>query len=166
MRRILLRPSACHAASAVCSNRAATGPERNPEGEIYERAMWCASSSYPSIARTFCCSGALVKRKDFPSGEDLTAAGGYALGNIDARRAAASSRGYVGEGGKIQERWRCPTLLTALYVMLWLDVRERRSFPRCQLEDCGRYFGKGPQDTTLYCSKTCADRVRQRRGRP
>jgi hypothetical protein len=128
--------------------------------------MWCASSSYPSIARTFCCSGALVKRKDFPSGEDLTAAGGYALGNIDARRAAASSRGYVGEGGKIQERWRCPTLLTALYVMLWLDVRERRSFPRCQLEDCGRYFGKGPQDTTLYCSKTCADRVRQRRGRP
>ena len=104
--------------------------------------------------------------EDFPSGEDLTAAGGYALGNINARRSAASSWGYVGEGGKIQETWRCPTLLTALYVMLWLDVREGRSFPRCQLEDCGRYFRKGPQDTTLYCSKTCADRVRQRRGRP
>ena len=103
--------------------------------------------------------------EDFPPGEDLTVENGYALGNIDARRAVAPTRGYVNEDGKIQEKWRCPTLLTALYVMLWRDVREGRSFPRCSLPDCGQYFRKGPQDRTMYCGKQHANTARQRKRR-
>lgn len=106
-----------------------------------------------------------LELEDFPSGEDLTVDNGYALGNISARRAVAPSWGYVDEGGMIREKWRCPTLLTALYVMLWLDVREGRSFPRCLLPDCGQYFRKGPQDRTMYCGTQHANTARQRKRR-
>lgn len=104
--------------------------------------------------------------ENFPSGDLLTAREGFALGNINAHIANVSPYDHVGEDGTIKRGWRCLTLLTACYFMLRLDISEGRSFPRCQLsEDCGRYFRKGPQDTTVYCSGECADVARQRRRR-
>jgi hypothetical protein len=64
--------------------------------------------------------------------------------------------------------WSCPSLLSAAYVMLFLDVVVRQRKPRhCASVTCGKGFVTDRSDR-LYCSPRCqnAQKQRNRRKRP
>jgi hypothetical protein len=51
-----------------------------------------------------------------------------------------------------QAGWRCSSLLEAMYLMLWLDLRGGRTVRECDLSGCTTYFREGSQPGTRYCS--------------
>ena len=49
--------------------------------------------------------------------------------------------------------WRCSSLLEAMHLLLWLDLRGGRSVRECGLHDCSNFYRVGSQkEKTLYCS--------------
>lgn len=104
--------------------------------------------------------------ENFPSGESLKAEHGFALDVISQRMAGnVSPRGYVNEQGRAERGWRCPYLLKALYLMLYLDLTGGREIRRCEKSGCQEYYRAGPQSSSKYCSTKCANAASTRIGR-
>jgi hypothetical protein len=62
--------------------------------------------------------------------------------------------------------WRCSSLLEAMYLMLWLDLRGGHSVRECGLSDCTNYYRVGSQkEKTLYCSEKHASLASTRMNR-
>jgi hypothetical protein len=96
--------------------------------------------------------------KRFPSKERLTAEYGFSLDTINSRMAGSvSPRGYLGEHSQAERGWRCPYLLKALYLMLYLDVTGGREIRKCKRGVCQAYYRAGPQSTSKYCTERCAN---------
>ncbi len=104
-----------------------------------------------------------IALKDFPSGP-------YPVSQTLAVRlnrdlAGVSPYAYVNEDGQYERGWRCPSLLRAMYLMLYLDLTGGQEIRICQSRDCRRYYRVGPQARSLYCSPRCANRASTRLGR-
>ena len=107
-----------------------------------------------------------MELENFPSGERLTAEYGYSLGVINSYIAkSVSPRGYLDEQGQSERGFRCPYLLKALYLMLYLDVTGGREIRRCKRSSCQTYYRAGPQSNSKYRSQRCANAASTRLGR-
>ena len=53
--------------------------------------------------------------------------------------------------------WYIPSLLSAFYLMLWLDIQAGYAWPRCANEECDELF---PQHSSIfkYCSEECREK--------
>ncbi len=104
--------------------------------------------------------------ENFPSEKHLKAEYGFSLGTINRRIAGnVSPRGYVNERGQAERGWRCPSLLKALYLMLYLDLTGGRGIRKCGRSDCQNHYRAGPQSNSKYCSTRCANAASTRKGR-
>jgi hypothetical protein len=102
----------------------------------------------------------------FPSLEDQKAKYGFSLESINERLAGGvAPRGYLNDQGQPERGWRCPYLLKAMYLMLYLDLTGGREIRRCQRSSCQGYYRAGPQSSSKYCSKRCANAASTRIGR-
>ena len=107
-----------------------------------------------------------MELESFPPKERLTAEYGFSIGNISAHLSGSvSPRAYLNEHGQAERGWRCPYLLKALYLMLYLDVTGGREIRRCRRSACQSYYRAGPQSNSKYCSETCANAASTRMGR-
>lgn len=60
--------------------------------------------------------------------------------------------------------WRCDSLLTSLYMMIFLDITRGVLTKRCEFEKCRRYFeASGPE--VKYCTPSCQTRAKTKRYR-
>jgi hypothetical protein len=67
---------------------------------------------------------------------------------------APSQRGVdIDVHGNVRERWRCPTLLATLGLMLRDDAAAGRVGRRCERRSCGRAFAAKPSQR--FCSEAC-----------
>ncbi len=104
--------------------------------------------------------------KSFPPKKRLTADYGFSLRLMNSRMAGSvSPRGYLNEQEQAERGWRCPYLLQAIYLMLYLDVTGGRSIRRCNKSDCQNHYRAGPQSRSKYCSTKCANAASTRMGR-
>ncbi len=60
--------------------------------------------------------------------------------------------------------WRCESLLTSLYTMLFLDITRGALTRRCKKADCGRFF-EAANASVKYCDSSCqvADKTKRYR---
>ncbi len=104
--------------------------------------------------------------KNFPTKQRLMAEYAFSIGSISSHLAGSvSPRAYLNEHGQPERGWRCPYLLKALYLMLYLDVTGGREIRRCERRSCQTYYRAGPQSKSKYCSETCANAASTRMGR-
>jgi hypothetical protein len=76
----------------------------------------------------------------------------------------------AGADGRAVSSWHCPSLLKALYLMLYLDEAAGVRIQRCQASGCAEYFRVGPRSReSLYCppppgkkQSKCASRASSR----
>jgi len=69
--------------------------------------------------------------------------------------------------------WRCSSLLEAMYLMLWLDMKGGRSVVKCRAQGCPNWFRQGSQPDSVFCpnpsdpskNSPCAIREMKRRSR-
>jgi hypothetical protein len=102
----------------------------------------------------------------FPSLEHQKEEHGFALEYINERLAdGVSTRGYLNHRGRPERGWRCPYLLKAMYLMLYLDLTGGSEIHRCQKSGCQMYYRAGPQSSSKYCSVKCANAASTRMGR-
>jgi hypothetical protein len=102
----------------------------------------------------------------FPSREHLAAEYGFSLDYINDRMAGSvSPRGYLDEQGNRERGWRCPYLLKAIYLMLYLDITGGREIRRCKRSGCQNHYRAGEQSRSKYCSQRCANVASTRMGR-
>lgn len=107
-----------------------------------------------------------MELRSFPPKERLTSDYGFSLDLMNSRMAGSvSPRGYTNERGQAERGWRCPYLLKALYLMLYLDVTGGRSIRRCEKSDCQNHYRAGPQSKSKYCSGRCANAASTRLSR-
>jgi hypothetical protein len=79
----------------------------------------------------------------------------------------------VEDYGVFRASWRCPSLLKAMYLMLYLDQDARNKILKCQAPDCPDWFRVGPKSRrTTYCppppgkqQSKCASRTTTRASR-
>jgi hypothetical protein len=71
----------------------------------------------------------------------------------------------VSEDGALERSYQCPNLLTAMYLMYYLDVTGGSTIKKCESIGCPKYFRTGAQGDSKYCSERCANRASTRRGR-
>jgi hypothetical protein len=58
----------------------------------------------------------------------------------------------TGSDGKLRHGWRCPSLLKAMYAMLYTDALNDKELRKCQDPDCPGYFNVGKRDKARkYC---------------
>jgi hypothetical protein len=63
-----------------------------------------------------------------------------------------SPRAVANEEGGLAPSWRCPSLLKAVYLMLYLDETSRVRLLKCQAPNCPDYYRAGPLSRdSLYC---------------
>jgi predicted RNA-binding Zn ribbon-like protein len=82
-------------------------------------------------------------------------------------------RVFAGEDGGHASGWDCPSLLTAVHLMYFLDLLANVELKQCQAPGCQEYFRVGPQSRLkLYCppplgkkASRCASRVSSARHR-
>jgi hypothetical protein len=62
-------------------------------------------------------------------------------------------RAVDGDGGGLDSSWRCPSLLKAIYLMLYLDKTVHGvKLHKCQAPGCPEYYRVGPRSReSLYC---------------
>jgi hypothetical protein len=95
----------------------------------------------------------------------LTADYGFSLRAMNSRVAGSvSPRGYLNEQGQPERGWRCPYLLSAMYLMLYLNITGGRSIRRCERSDCQNHYRSGPQSNSKYCSERYANAASTRIG--
>jgi hypothetical protein len=105
-----------------------------------------------------------VELENFPSGE-LLPAREVSAGALNTHLSGVSPYAYLGEDGTLQRAWRCPSLLQAMYFMLYLDLTGGRSVRKCGSAGCGKYYLAGLHSRSKYCSARCANRASTRLGR-
>ena len=66
--------------------------------------------------------------------------------------------------GEYTLTWNFPSLLSAMYFMLALDLKDNITPTQCSNHLCGRYF-VAKRKRALYCSDTCQNRAKQQRHR-
>jgi len=79
----------------------------------------------------------------------------------------------IGKSGRLEPGWKCRNLMSAMYLMLYLDKTGEAEYRKCQAPDCGRLFRARPSSTRLYCPNPedpskpskCGSRVTSRRNR-
>ncbi len=72
--------------------------------------------------------------------------------------------------GRPANTWSCPSLLKALYLMIYVDITSGVRLQKCQAPGCGEYFRAGPRSReSLYCppppgrkQSKCASRASSR----
>jgi len=72
---------------------------------------------------------------------------------------------HVAKDGSLERSYQCPNLLTAMYLMFYLDLTGGSTIKKCQSSGCPEYFRTGAQSESKYCSERCASRAATRRGR-
>ena len=72
---------------------------------------------------------------------------------------------HVTEDGDLERSYQCHNLLTAMYLMYYLDLTGGSTIKKCQSSGCPEYFRSGAQSESIYCSSRCASRAATRRGR-
>jgi len=72
---------------------------------------------------------------------------------------------HVTEDRNLERSYQCHNLLTAMYLMFYLDLTGGSTIKKCQSSGCPEYFRTGAQSESIYCSKRCASRAATRRGR-
>jgi hypothetical protein len=77
----------------------------------------------------------------------------------------ASPYVHVSEDGNLERRYQCHTLLTAMYLMFYLDLTGGSTIKKCQSSGCPEFFRTGAQSESKYCSERCASRAATRRAR-
>ena len=66
-----------------------------------------------------------------------------------------------GTGISNEITWRCDTLLSAIYLMLFLDIINSNQTRKCV--ECQRYFEANPtKKNNIYCSSSCRNRANTR----
>jgi hypothetical protein len=77
----------------------------------------------------------------------------------------ASPYVHISEDGNLERSYQCSKLLTAMYLMFYLDLTGGSIIRKCQSNGCPEYFRTGAQSASKYCSERCANRASTRRGR-
>src|ERR671932_550609 len=72
---------------------------------------------------------------------------------------------HLSEDGEYERGWRCPSLLKAMYLMLWFDLSGGSAIRQCESRGCFTYFRVGSQSRTKYCSEQHANLASTRMGR-
>ena len=72
---------------------------------------------------------------------------------------------HLSEDGEYERGWRCPSLLKAMYLMLWFDLTGGSAIRQCESRGCFTYFRVGSQSRTKYCSEQHANLASTRMGR-
>jgi hypothetical protein len=67
--------------------------------------------------------------------------------------------------GYLNPGWVCDSLLSAMHLMLCLDLSDESSIQKCQSRGCPEYFRVGPYSRAKYCSSRCASRASTRLSR-
>lgn len=71
---------------------------------------------------------------------------------LNSRLERATPHGTTTADGDFRAGWRCPSLLKAMYLMLYLDQEAGNKILKCQAPDCPDYFRVGPTSRrTTYC---------------
>jgi hypothetical protein len=90
----------------------------------------------------------------------------YALtrlsGQLRYRLSDVSLAPGIEEDGRPVEGWHCNTLLEAMYLMVYLNLKGGAKLQECASHDCYEYFRPGPQET-IYCSPEHQSRATTRR---
>jgi hypothetical protein len=84
---------------------------------------------------------------------------------LNGSLADASPYVHVSEDGNLERRYQCHNLLTAMYLMFYLDLTGGSTIKKCQSSGCPEYFRTGAQSESKYCSERCASRAATRRAR-
>lgn len=91
--------------------------------------------------------------------------------SLNSHLEGVTPHAVVGEDGRLRSSWRCPSLLKAIYLMLYLDETSGGKIQECQAPDCFNYFRVGPRGPkdSMYCppppskkQSQCASRVSSR----
>ena len=69
------------------------------------------------------------------------------------------------QDGYLNPGWVCDSLLSAMHLMLCLDLSGESTIQKCQSRGCPEYFRVGPYSRARYCSSRCASRATTRRYR-
>ena len=87
--------------------------------------------------------------------------------SLNSRLEGVTPHAVAGEDGRPKSSWRCPSLLKAIYLMLYLDETSGGKIQKCQAPGCPNYFRVGPRSReSMYCppppgkkQSLCASRV-------
>jgi hypothetical protein len=71
----------------------------------------------------------------------------------------------ISEDGSLERSYQCHNLLTAMYLMFYLDLTGGSTIKKCQSSGCPEFFRTGAQSDSKYCSERCASRAATRRAR-
>ena len=93
-----------------------------------------------------------VHLENFPTPEELLSAQHIRLPGVESVFAPD-------EDGYLRQGWTCDSLLSAIRLMVCLDLSGGSTILRCGSRGCPGYFRAGPYDNTKYCSKKCANRA-------
>lgn len=69
------------------------------------------------------------------------------------------------QDGYLNPGWVCDSLLSAMHLMLCLDLSGESTIRKCQSRGCPEYFRAGPYSRARYCSSRCASRASTRLSR-
>jgi hypothetical protein len=73
---------------------------------------------------------------------------------------------FVNDGGEyLSPRWPCDSLLSAMHLMLYLDLSGEGIIRKCNSHDCTTYFRAKPGSTAIHCSPQHANRASTRLAR-
>lgn len=92
---------------------------------------------------------------------------------LNSRLEGITPHGTTTADGDFRAGWHCPSLLKAMYLMLYLDQEAGNKIIKCKAPDCPDYFRVGPKSRrTTYCpplpgkrQSNCASRTTSRDSR-
>lgn len=92
---------------------------------------------------------------------------------LNSRLEGVTPHAVTTDDGAFRGGWRCPSLLKAMYLMLYLDQEAGNNIIKCQAPGCPDYFRAGPKSRrTTYCppplgkqQSKCASRATSRASR-
>jgi hypothetical protein len=71
---------------------------------------------------------------------------------LNSRLEGITPHGATTDDGAFRGGWRCPSLLKAMYLMLYLDQEADNKIIKCKAPSCPDYFRVGPKSRrTTYC---------------
>jgi hypothetical protein len=95
---------------------------------------------------------------DFPTPREVLTDDLTKLGGVQPVFALERD-GYLNRG------WVCDSLLSAMHLMLCLDLSGESTIRKCYSRGCPKYFRAGPYSRARYCSSRCASRASTRLSR-
>jgi len=77
-----------------------------------------------------------------------------------------SPHAYLTDDGEWERGWRCPSLLQAIRLMIYLDLTGSTDIKPCKSQGCPEYFSVNKRNKKKkYCSERCANRASSRMSR-